>query len=279
MYRGKLERKIKQRIEAEKKAGEFRKIEANKRPAATKARVAASSTSSPSIKMTRLRDSTRYEEAANKAGQGVAQWQVVAARCAKDEADIHAKLARAEQAEASAAERQRERVRRASEQTTARQYASISSRFSASVQEINIALRELRPPRKERLRVLMLAASSEGDLRVGREQKIIRAAVESALHRDLIELDVRPSATAADLLDGIVKFRPHVVHFSGHSDDDLIVFEYDVDHHHPGVVVSADAFASAVAATDEPPLLVFLNSCNSARQAEAYPSFIPSGGR
>lgn len=78
----------------------------------------------------------------------------------------------------------------------------------------------------------MLGASSEGDLRVGREQKLIRAAVESALHRDQIELDVRPAATTADLLDGITKFRPHVVHFSGHSNDDLIVFEDEADEPH-----------------------------------------------
>ena len=34
------------------------------------------------------------------------------------------------------------------------------------------------------------------------------------------QVDVRPAATAADLLDGITRFRPHVVHFSGHSNDD-----------------------------------------------------------
>ena len=112
----------------------------------------------------------------------------------------------------------------------------------------------------------MLGASSEGDLRIGREQKRIRSAVESALHRDLVELDVRPSATTTDLLDGITKFRPHVVHFSGHSGEDLIVFEDEIDEHHAGVVVTAKAFAHAVAATDEPPLLVVLNACGSAAQ-------------
>jgi len=106
-------------------------------------------------------------------------------------------------------------------------------------------------------------------LRVGREQKRIRSAVESALHRDQIELDVRPAATTADLLDGITKFRPHIVHFSGHSNDDLIVFEEERDELHEGVVVTARAFANAIRATDDPPLLVLLNSCNSASQIDA----------
>jgi hypothetical protein len=115
----------------------------------------------------------------------------------------------------------------------------------------------------------MLGASPEADLRVGREQKRIRAAVEAALHRDRLELDVRPAATTQDLLDGVTKFRPHVVHFSGHSDHDVIVFERDEDDPHDGLVVTADAFAAAVRATDDPPLLIVLNSCNSATQLEA----------
>lgn len=88
------------------------------------------------------------------------------------------------------------------------------------------------------------------------------------MHRDLVELDVRPAATSADLLDGVTKFRPHVVHFSGHGDEDLIEFEDEVDDFHEGVIVTARAFASAVKATDDPPLLVLLNSCNSAAQAD-----------
>lgn len=82
----------------------------------------------------------------------------------------------------------------------------------------------------------------------------------------LVVLDVRPAATTDDLLDGITKFRPHVVHFSGHSSAELIEFEDEVDEHHDGLVVTAEAFAHAIAATDEPPLLVLLNACDSVGQ-------------
>lgn len=58
------------------------------------------------------------------------------------------------------------------------------------------------------------------------------------------------------------------MHFSGHSDDQLIEFEAERDEHHEGVIVAASAFASAVRATDDPPLLVLLNSCNSAAQID-----------
>ena len=129
-------------------------------------------------------------------------------------------------------------------------------------------VRQLRAPKPEKRRVLILGASAEGDLRIGREQKRIRAAVESAWHRDQIDLDARPAATTADLLDGITKFRSHVVHFSGHSNEALIVFEDEQDEPHEGVIVTARAFARAIEATDDPPLLVLLNSCKSAAQVD-----------
>lgn len=133
--------------------------------------------------------------------------------------------------------------------------------------QLDLVVGTIRPPKTEVLRILMLAATAEGDLRVGRESKRIRAAIRSALGRDLVELDVRTAATAADLLDGLTGFRPHVVHFSGHSDENFVVFEEDVDERNDGVDIPADVFARALAAVDEPPLLVLLNSCNSAPQA------------
>ncbi len=59
-----------------------------------------------------------------------------------------------------------------------------------------------------------------------------------------------------------------VIHFSGHSDEDSIEFEDETDAPHDGVIVTAGAFASAVQATDQPPILIMLNSCLSAAQLE-----------
>ncbi|MFB8146548.1 CHAT domain-containing protein [Microbacterium sp. NPDC056003] len=141
---------------------------------------------------------------------------------------------------------------------------ALEARLDDAERAVAEVSRLLPAPKPEKLRVLLLGASADGSLRVGREQKRIRAAVESSLHRDQIELDVRPAATTEDLLDGISKFRPHVIHFSGHSDSDLIKFEEELDEPHDEVIVSAAAFARAVRATDQPPLLVLLNSCRSA---------------
>ena len=262
-YRRELERKRKQRIDAEKKVGEYRNKESKKRAEADKARQEAAKTKSAATQRTKLSRAAQRDKEAASAGSEANRWQEKASGYWKQEADLQTKLARAERSEADAALRKRKR-----EQAAADRRAAAEVRFDRTENAVDEALRQLRAPKPEKLRVLLLGASSEGDLRVGREQKRIRTAVESALHRDMIELDVRPAATASDLLDGVTKFRPHVVHFSGHSNEDLIVFEYDTDAPHSGHVVTARAFSRAIAATDDPPLLVLLNACKSAAQID-----------
>jgi myosin heavy subunit len=292
-YRSQLEAKAKARVNAEKKAGELRTKEAGKRADATKARAAAARTTSATSANSKLREAARHEDQANAAGREAAQWSTKAAKHSKEESELQVKLAKAEESERQAAERKRKREqaeadRRAAqeqqrfqhEQAAAARRAALEQehlrqRLTATETRVRMVVRELRAPKPEKLRVLMLGASSEGDLRVGREQSRIRTAVERALHRDLVELDVRTAATATDLLDGITRFRPHVVHFSGHSAEDLIVFEKDIDELHEGAIVTARAFGRAVTATDDPPLLVLLNSCHSAAQIDKLVDKIP----
>jgi hypothetical protein len=186
-------------------------------------------------------------------------------------AKLQVKIAKAEAAERDKAARQRvidEQAAAAARQQLATQVAATQRRVAMSEQAIH-AVQAVREPRKEKLRLLMLGASPEGNRRVGREHTRIRRAVEAAVHRDQVDIEVRLSATAQDLLEGIARFRPHVVHFSGHGDERLITFETDRDTFHQGVVVTASAFAAACAATDAPPTLVVLNACKSSATADA----------
>lgn len=263
-YRSQLDGKLKSRADAEKKLGEHRRKEAEKRAAAAKARSAAAKSKNASTVRIRLSEAERCEKQANTAARAAASWGSKAAKLSKEAADLQAKLARAEQAE------QKRSTRRA----TATQRA-IDSRLEVAEEEMASVLKELRAPKPEKLRVLLLGASPAGDLRVGREQAEIRRMVEGALHRDRVELDTHPAATVEHLLDGLSKFRPHVVHFSGHSESALLTFEQDRDELHAGANISAKSFVSAVTAVDEPPELIVLNSCHSAAQIEYLTSFIP----
>lgn len=267
--RGQLERKVKQRIEAERKAGEYRAKESSSRSKAAEARARASRASSFSQANSSIRDADRHERSAESAGKESARWQSAAASYAKEESSLMARLAREEQQERDARERERKRDERRAVQRLEDSGRSINARLDETDRRLDVVLRQLPTPRPEKLRILLLGSAAAGDLRIGREQQRIRKAVQTALHRDHVELDARPAATADDLLDGISRFRPHVVHFSGHSGEDLVEFEDDVDEFHDGAVVTARAFAAAIAATDTPPLLVLLNSCGSKSQAEA----------
>ena len=60
-YRSQLDRKRKQRIDADKKAGEYRSKESAKRADAAKARQAAAKTSSTSTRSSKLREADRWE--------------------------------------------------------------------------------------------------------------------------------------------------------------------------------------------------------------------------
>ena len=74
-YRGQLERKRKQRIEAEKRAGEYRSKETAKRTAAAKARTAADKSKLSSIAASKIREAERAEREAATAGTEAARWQ------------------------------------------------------------------------------------------------------------------------------------------------------------------------------------------------------------
>lgn len=268
MYRGQLDRKRKQRIDAEKKAGEYRMKESNKRTEAAKARAAAMKTNNASTARSKASEAERRERDAANAGKEANSWSTRAAGYLREEVTLQGKVAKAEQSESAAVDRNRAQDLKRAERKTLADRSALESRISQAEFHVDQIARQLPSPKPEKLRVLILGASADGGLRVGREQKRIRAAVESALHRDRIDLDVRPAATAQDLLDGVTKFRPHVVHFSGHSNEHLIEFEDELDEPHDGVVVSAKAFANAVRATDAPPLLIMLNSCKSAAQID-----------
>ncbi|AUM20131.1 hypothetical protein CSW53_26110 (plasmid) [Rhodococcus ruber] len=279
--RNQLARKREQRMEAEKKVGEYRGKESSERARASKARLAAGKAMSVTTHKSRLREAERHEEAANKAGMDAISWQRKADGYRKEESSLEQKLVREEKSEAAAAEtarrREAEKAARAQAAERADYERRIAELTALAEQAHDVAAgmaRQVRAPKQEKLRILMLGADSAGTeesnygLRLGREQSRIRKAIQMATHRDLIEFETRPAATVDDLLDGLTAFRPHVVHFSGHSDRDVVLFEADIDVAHNPVLVSAEAFAAAVAATDEPPQLIVLNSCHSAGQID-----------
>lgn len=205
------------RIAAEKKMGEYRVLESRKREEADKAGVAAEKTSSASRRKSKQAEQARRLAEAQSAARKAADWQKKIMFFSRQEADVARKLERARSVELK---KNRDREKREHDRRIERlgqEQSLISLRLDGTERNVESIMRIFPEPEREKLRVLVLSANPFGDLRVEREQKKIKEAVQWAAHRDWIEIEIKPAATLKGLFDGLASFSPHIVHFSGHS--------------------------------------------------------------
>ncbi|QKG22989.1 FxSxx-COOH system tetratricopeptide repeat protein [Actinomadura verrucosospora] len=132
-----------------------------------------------------------------------------------------------------------------------------------------------RPDPHGGLRVLYLTASARGDLRVDEEVGRVQEAVRAAVHRDRVRIEHQPAATLNRLLDGLTRVVPHVVSFSGHGEEDGLVFDTGADHRNRGSRLAAEVLAEALGAVDAPPRLVVLNACKTHAQLQGLVRVVP----
>lgn len=263
-----LESARKKQFEAEKKVGELRSKESQKRQESEKAQEAAMKSSSPSTFKSKMAESGRRLKEAQDAGKQAVTWQKKATDAAKKVQDLQVKLTKAQTDEAMKAEKQRAKEYEKEMANIAAQQKQLQSQITATSTTLSEVQKRLPTPIQEKLRVLVLTSNPHGDLRLDREQKRIRQAVKAAVHRDWIEFDFRPAATPDDLLDGLTEFRPHMVHFSGHSNEEVVVMEEDLDMENDGRDITKAVLARALKSVDTPPSVILLNSCKSAHQLE-----------
>ncbi len=169
--------------------------------------------------------------------------------------------------------RQREQVwgeqqRRADQEETHSRIAQIEERLTSQIEA-------LRHPKQENLRILYGTATPQGDLRVSQEIRRVKSAVAAALHRDLVDIEHAPDITADDLLNYLTTFQPHVIHFSGHANEDVLVFDDGSVEGGQERTIPIELFMRAVTAPDRKPALVVLNACESAVNLEALLAGVP----
>lgn len=177
------------------------------------------------------------------------------AQNAKEQANKTTSLRSAERTEQLTVDREDERRRR-KELDHARQLSRL-----ASIPVVRYV--HVRQPEPEKLRVLYLTANPDLDLMTETEVRQVQQALRGAKYRDRIEIELRPAATFQDLLDGLNDVRPHIVHFSGHSGERSVQFDHGEITQNQGDIVDFALLVQALAATDQPPELLVLNSCDS----------------
>lgn len=136
----------------------------------------------------------------------------------------------------------------------------------------------VQPPKPEVLRVLYLTSNPGGGVELLRTEAEVRAVqqeLRGAVHRDLIDVQMRSAAGPDDLLQGINDVRPHVVHFSGHGGGGGILFDSgDIDSP-TGIEMDYTTLSAFLSATDQPPKLLVLNGCDTLEGGDVLLHAVP----
>ena len=124
--------------------------------------------------------------------------------------------------------------------------------------------------------VLFVAAnpSSTDPLRIDRELRVIRDAIERSRHRDSLDIEIRTAATIHDLRRALLE-RPYtILHISGHGEEDGLLLE---DEQGRVVEVSKDALARLFSRYSSTGSLrcVLLNACWSRALGESPDMSVP----
>lgn len=278
------------RQDAEHKAADAGTAQARKAQEAADRRASAARTSSATSARSYLRQAEQAEQAALDHGKKAAGHSRRSADLLKTETALGKDLASALGAQERDHDRARDRAARqdkaardravrderaARERLAADQAALSRSLVRYAEQRVRAEIAAVRPPAARPLKILYLTAAARGDLLVEEEIRRVRNGVRAATHRDLVQIEHLPAATPGDLLDGLARVTPDVVHFSGHAAEGLVELAAGSDTPGPGLAVAAGAFARAVGAVDPLPVLVVLNACRSAAQLAGLVGHVP----
>lgn len=124
---------------------------------------------------------------------------------------------------------------------------------------------------QDKVSILFLAANpvNTPELELTKEYNYIDEEIQKGKYDDLFQLQERQAITAGDIQNTLLRFRPKIVHFSGHgSAVGALVFE---DRNGQGDEISPDALSNLfeIMNKDNNIQCVVLNACYSEKQAKA----------
>lgn len=132
--------------------------------------------------------------------------------------------------------------------------------------------RRLARPKKARVRIAFLSTNPESQslLRTDIEARNVIRAIQKTTYRDQIDLKHIPAAEWEDLLDTLNEFEPHILHFSGHGCNTGLLFDNVGVNDDGGFELNFDLIHKFIGATNNKPILLILNACNTASGAEVF---------
>jgi two-component system, cell cycle response regulator len=146
---------------------------------------------------------------------------------------------------------------------------AVTGQFRAPrLQQVTVAVNQ-----SQELRILFLAANPVSTPRLDLEEelRVLEHELETVKHRDRIALLAKHAVVPDDLLRHVRRFRPNVVHFSGHGTIPGIILRDDAGSHQPVSGPTLQAFLSGRGVE-----LVVLNACYSMAQAADIAASVPA---
>ncbi|HEX3765513.1 MAG TPA: CHAT domain-containing protein [Kofleriaceae bacterium] len=122
--------------------------------------------------------------------------------------------------------------------------------------------------------MLMLAANPPptARLRIDEEVRSIDQAIQRGRHRERFQLAAQWAVRAIDLQHHLLRYRPAVVHFSGHGEAGALVLEDDAGGAQP---LQPDQLAGLFAQLGQHTRCALLSACYTQLQAEAIARHVP----
>lgn len=124
------------------------------------------------------------------------------------------------------------------------------------------------------IKILFLAANpiNEVQLRLGEEARTIDETLRQSEFRDKFKIDQQLAVRVTDLQGHLMRYKPNIIHFSGHgSSSSEIILEDTNGNSHP---VSAQALGNLFSVLKDNIRCVVLNACFSETQARAIAQHI-----
>jgi hypothetical protein len=140
--------------------------------------------------------------------------------------------------------------------------------------ELEQQLRAARLAAPKEICVLFIAGTIRGGehpLHLDREIREIDQKVQASEYRDQLRFEHLHATQIRDIMDGLNRYDPDVVHFSGHGDRSSLLFEGPDGRPHE---LRDDQLGLLLQVVRKPIRLVVLNACESADQAALATDFV-----
>ena len=126
----------------------------------------------------------------------------------------------------------------------------------------------------DRHKILLLSANPKDTqrLRLDEERREIEDGLLRAKQRSQFTIETAVAVRYRDLRRLILRHEPHIIHFSGHGEEEGLVFE---DESGQAKFINEEALSGLFELVDDQVECVLLNACYSQEQAEAIAQHIP----